>query len=90
MESKIKNSSTPGIVYSCYHKKSKGGEHFVSEHVLTYQISGTLTLSDGAKEYEHKEGALKLLTRNQLLRFTKNPPEYENLNRFPFTWTRKP
>lgn len=73
MEAGNKKSST--ILYACYNKKHRGGEHFVPEHTLTYQIAGSLILNDGSREYRPVEGSLRLIRRNQLLKFEKIPPE---------------
>ncbi|MFP3675472.1 hypothetical protein SB724_21900, partial [Bacillus sp. SIMBA_031] len=63
------------IVYSCYAELSRRGEHFVSDHVLSYQVSGNLILSDGVNEFASVGGSIRFLRRNQLLKFTKQPPE---------------
>ncbi|MBP0904279.1 helix-turn-helix domain-containing protein [Mariniflexile gromovii] len=71
------------IVYSCYHEVSRKGENFVSQHVLSFQMSGQFTLSDSKEKYIVKEGALTLIRKNQLVKFTKYPPEngnFESLN----------
>ena len=44
------------------------------EHIFSYQIAGTLTLYDGAQEYIFKEGDFRFIKRNNLLKFTKQPP----------------
>ena len=62
------------ITYSCYFNKNREGEQFVPEHVFSYQIAGTLTLYDGAQEYVFKEGDFRFIKRNNLLKFTKQPP----------------
>lgn len=71
------------IVYSCYTELSRQGEHFVSEHVLSYQISGDLILNDGVKDHSSAAGSIRFLRRNQLLKFTKLPPtdgEFQSLS----------
>lgn len=62
------------ILYSCYFTRSREGEQFVPEHVLGYQVAGTLTMSDGNKDYAFKEGDLRFCKRNHLVKFTKQPP----------------
>jgi AraC-like DNA-binding protein len=69
-----KQKSAP-IVYSCYFTRSRAGEQFVPEHVFSYQISGTLSMSDGHKDYVFKEGDFRFSKRNQLIKFSKQPPE---------------
>lgn len=63
------------IVYSCYFQRSREGEQFVPEHILSYQLSGTLTMNDGHKEYVFNEGDLRFVKRNRLIKFIKQPPE---------------
>lgn len=71
------------IVYSCYHEVSRKGENFVSQHVLSFQLSGQFVLSDGKEKYIVNEGDFALIQKNQLVKFTKCPPEngnFESLN----------
>ncbi|WP_448635316.1 helix-turn-helix domain-containing protein [Pedobacter panaciterrae] len=62
------------IAYSCYFTRNRQGEQFVPEHVFSYQISGTLTISDGITEHVFNEGDFRFIRRNQLLKFVKQPP----------------
>ncbi|RZK53029.1 MAG: AraC family transcriptional regulator [Pedobacter sp.] len=64
----------PKIVHSCYYAKNREGEQFVSDHVFSYQISGTLTLGDGEKQHIFSPGDFRLIRRNQLVKFLKEPP----------------
>lgn len=64
-----------GILYSCYHAKSREGEHFVADHVITYQISGTMEHSDGTRSIKSEPGTTLLYCRNQLMKFLKLPPD---------------
>lgn len=71
------------IVYSCYHEVSRKGENFVPQHVLAFQISGQFVLADGQEKYIAKAGDFNLIRKNQLVKFTKCPPEngsFESLN----------
>lgn len=70
----FKREDFGNIVYSCYTQVSRQGEHFVPDHVLSYQIGGELILNDGINDYSAKEGSIRFLRRNQLLKFTKQPP----------------
>ncbi|HEY4063830.1 MAG TPA: AraC family transcriptional regulator [Puia sp.] len=63
------------IVYSCYVSRSREGEQFVPEQIFSYQISGTLVLNDGSKEYVFRAGDFRFIQRNRLLKFIKQPPE---------------
>jgi AraC-like DNA-binding protein len=74
---------TKQITYSCYHNRVREGEHFVPEHVFSYQIAGTLTMNDGDKEYVFSEGSFRLTKRSGLIKFTKQPPvngDYKNVS----------
>ncbi|WP_118972901.1 helix-turn-helix domain-containing protein [Taibaiella koreensis] len=62
------------IAYSCYYTQSREGEQFVPEHVLSFQLSGTLVLDDGSRQFTSGEGSLIFVRRNQLLKFVKYPP----------------
>lgn len=75
METKKDNIQASGIAYSCYATKSREGEHFVQECTFTYQIAGSLVLNDGNQTYISNAGAFRLVRRNQLLKFIKEPPE---------------
>lgn len=74
MEANKGENEKPGIVFSCYHRKSRDGEHFVPEHTLSFSISGDLILNDGSKEYVSTPGSLRLIRRNNLMKFIKCPP----------------
>jgi AraC-like DNA-binding protein len=67
--------SLPKIVYSCYYNVSREGEQFVPEHVFSYQIAGTLTVTNGRNVYHFKEGDFRFSRRNELAKFVKQPPE---------------
>lgn len=71
---KSKREDFGNIVYSCYTQVSRQGEHFVSDHVLSYQIAGDLVLNDGINDYSATDGTIRFLRRNQLLKFIKQPP----------------
>lgn len=62
------------IAYSCYFTRNREGEQFAPEHVFSYQISGTLTINNGNKEYVFNAGDYRFIRRNQLIKFTKQPP----------------
>ncbi|MGN7783316.1 helix-turn-helix domain-containing protein [Niabella sp. 22666] len=68
----------PGIFYSCYHQISRDGEHFVPEHTLSFVTAGSMTLNDGTREYPSREGYLRFIRRNQLLKFIKHPPAQDS------------
>lgn len=75
MDTRKNESTSSAIVYSCYHQKSRDGEHFVPEHTVQFQVAGSLILNDGSKNYAPGEGSLRLVKRNQLIKFLKQPPE---------------
>ena len=63
----------PKIVYSCYFTRTREGEQFVPEHVFSYQISGTLSITDGHQAYTFNEGDFRFSRRNHLIKFVKQP-----------------
>ena len=63
------------IAYSCYVTRSREGEQFIPEHVFTYQVSGTMIMNDGSKEYVFQPGDFRFGRRNHLIKFNKLPPE---------------
>jgi AraC-like DNA-binding protein len=77
------NNQPRQIHYSCYYTRSRTGEQFVAEHVFSYQISGTLLMNDGDREYLFNEGSFRLTKRSSLIKFVKQPPEngeYRNIS----------
>lgn len=65
----------PQILYSCYLSRNREGEQFVPEHVFSYQIAGSVVINDGTKEQVFQEGDFRFHTRNNLIKFVKQPPE---------------
>lgn len=63
------------IQFSCYFSRSRLGENFVSEHAISYVVSGTNTLDDGVHTQTFGEGEMYFCRRNQLLKYVKNPTE---------------
>ncbi|MHA4811208.1 helix-turn-helix domain-containing protein [Flavitalea flava] len=63
------------IAYSCYVTRSKGGEQFIPDFVFSYQVSGTMIMYDGNKEYIFNPGGFRIGRRNHLIKFNKLPPE---------------
>lgn len=76
MDIQRQQKESPGITYSCYHNTSRDGEHFVRQHTISIQIDGTLVLNDGTRDYPSEKGLMRLIRRNQLLKFIKKPPEH--------------
>lgn len=70
-----KSNSKPKILYSCYYARSREGEHFIPEHVFSYQISGEMTAWDSKNTFHSKAGDFRFSKRNHLAKFTKIPPE---------------
>lgn len=73
--STAKTNTKPKILYSCYYARSREGEHFIPEHVFSYQISGEMIASDGKNTHHTKAGDFRFSKRNHLAKFTKIPPE---------------
>jgi len=63
------------IAYSCYAANSRQGEQFVPEYIFGYQVSGTMIMNDGNKEYFFEPGDFRFSRRNRLMKFNKLPPE---------------
>jgi AraC-like DNA-binding protein len=53
---------------------TREGEHFIPEHIFSYQVAGTMTISDGIRTFNFKEGDFRFSRRNQLAKFAKYPP----------------
>lgn len=70
-----KPNTKPKILYSCYYARSREGEHFIPEHVFSYQISGEMIASDNKNTFYSKPGDFRFSRRNHLAKFTKIPPE---------------
>ncbi len=75
MSGKKEEQKLAQILYSCYVNRSREGEQFIPEHIFGYQISGTLLMDDGNKIHTFKEGDFRFCKRNNLVKFTKLPPE---------------
>ncbi|HVW13060.1 MAG TPA: AraC family transcriptional regulator [Mucilaginibacter sp.] len=71
----VKNDIKPSIAYSCYVTRSREGEQFIPDHVFTYQVSGTMIMNDGTREYFFRPGDFRFAKRNHLIKFNKLPPE---------------
>ncbi|MFB9844500.1 helix-turn-helix domain-containing protein [Mucilaginibacter ginsenosidivorans] len=65
----------PAIAYSCYVARSREGEQFIPEFVFSYQVSGSMTMNDGNREYFFGPGSFRFSRRNNLIKFNKTPPE---------------
>src|SRR5579872_5654748 len=63
------------IAYSCYITRSREGEQFVPDHIFSCQVSGTMVMNDGNKEYTFEPGDFRFARRNHLVKFNKLPPE---------------
>lgn len=79
----MNNSVDQKMAFSCSYNVDREGESFVAEHTLSYQFSGVLTLDDGKQKYSSSRGSLRLIPRNQLMRFNKSPQDgahYQSLS----------
>lgn len=63
------------ILYRCYETRSREGEQFIQDHAFSFQVAGASTLFDGKKSYVAREGDFRLVRRNRLAKFNKQPPE---------------
>ncbi len=68
--------SEPRIIQSCYANVSRSGEQFVSQHTLSFIVKGTLDVYLNGKTQFFQEGDFRFIAKNQLAKFTKNPPAY--------------
>jgi len=71
------------FLYSCYFDKALGNEQFVSEHVVSYQISGETHIDHQNGVIILKEGQLLISHRHQLAKAFKYPAknkEYRSLS----------
>lgn len=66
-------NNKPSVHYSCHFETKREGEQFTPQHVLSFQMSGTLKLNDGDKEYIFREGEFRFSKRNRLIKFEKTP-----------------
>ena len=69
------NKRPPPIAYSCYVTRTREGEQFIPDYVFGYQVSGTMIMNDGNKEYIFAPGSFRFCRRNHLVKFNKLPPE---------------
>ena len=75
--------TAPHILYSCYAKRSREGESFISQHVFGYVFSGGSEVHLGGNTYHFNEGDFRFFRKNQLSRYTKFPPpggEYKSIS----------
>ncbi len=77
------NDFGSAFVYSCFIDKSFGNEQFVSDHVVSYQISGETHIDHQQGSMILKEGQLMISHRYQLAKAFKYPSankEYKALS----------
>lgn len=67
----MNTDQTIPIQYSCYFSRSREGEQFVPEHVISYVVSGTITMNDGASSFAFTEGDVYFCRRGQLAKYMK-------------------
>lgn len=61
------------LVYSCAFEKYRGGEEFIPEHLLGFQLSGETHASYADGSSIIKEHSIVLVRKNQLIRTIKYP-----------------
>ena len=74
MPSSSGSSAASRISYACYGHCRRTGEQLVPQHVFSYQLAGQTTVRDGDQTHVFVPGSFRLICRNHLLRFTKQPP----------------
>ena len=62
------------IGYACYDHRRRTGEQFVAQHVFSYQLAGQTTVRAGEQPPRFEAGSFRLIRRNHLFQFTKQPP----------------
>lgn len=62
------------LSYACYDHCRRTGEQFVPQHVFSYQLAGQTTVSEGDHTHVFAPGSFRLIRRNHLFKFTKQPP----------------
>ena len=67
-------AATSRISYACYDRHRRTGEQFVPQHVFSYQLAGQTMVSDGEQTHRFEAGSFRLIRRNHLFKFTKEPP----------------
>lgn len=68
-----KNELQYNVLYSYTDENEKGSEKLVSEHVITFVLSGSIQFHINQGVVEHHAGQLGLLRKNLLLRSYKYP-----------------
>lgn len=67
-------SAASRISYACYDHRRRTGEQFVPQTVFSYQLTGQTLVSDGHQTHRFEAGSFRLIRRNHLFKFTKEPP----------------
>lgn len=62
------------ISYACYDQRRRTGEQFVPQHVFSYQVAGQTMVSNEEQTHVFAAGSFRLIRRNHLFMFTKQPP----------------
>ena len=68
-----KSDDQPRILQSCYSNISRSGEHFVSNHTLSYVVCGRNEIYLNGATHIFGEGEFRVTAKNQLAKFTKYP-----------------
>lgn len=71
----LNNKKLRPIAYSCYGTHNREGEQFIPEYIFSYQISGTMIMNDGIREYIFNPGDFRFGRRNHLMKFNKLAPD---------------
>jgi AraC-like DNA-binding protein len=81
-----KNELQYNILYSCTDEKERSSENLLSDHVITYILSGKIQFYVNQVLVEYKSGQMALLRKNLLLRSFKYPGDdgkpFQSLNVF--------
>lgn len=86
MMTMIKDELQYNILYSCTDAPKRGGDQLVTEHVLSYVVSGSIQFHNNQGVFEYGAGKFGLLKKNLLLKSLKMPAAngtpFQSLNVF--------
>ncbi|WP_158797531.1 AraC family transcriptional regulator [Pedobacter sp. L105] len=71
----MKAAISDSIIYNSHSSRYTKGEQFIHQHLLSYVVSGSLTVNDGRKDHLFQTGDFFFLQRDQLVKFDQLPPK---------------
>lgn len=70
---KTSHVAQTGIFFSCAEEKQQVAEQIIPEHILTHVYAGKITITTADKTYSLSAGQTALFSKNQLVKFNKEP-----------------